>query len=117
MILKSVTRTLPVRVTHEERHQLGIDLAGCINDIHDEEDRQVSIKAQMKATMAELEGRKSQLASVVSSGVRYMDILCEHDADFIAGRLSIVRTDTGEVLETRNLTDEERQRELPLAGG
>ena len=117
MIIKTLTRNLPVRVTHDERHQLGIDLAGCINDIASEENRQVSLKAQMKASMAELEGRRGLLASIVSSGVRYSDILCEHHADFLRGTLNVIRTDTGEILETRQLTDEERQRELPLDGG
>lgn len=116
MKIKTFVRTLPHTLTHEERFQAALDLAETINAISNKKSEQDFERQQMKATMTDLEGQREGLASVVASGIRYKETTCETHLDFENGVYYEVRLDTGELLVSRPLSDDERQRELPMEG-
>lgn len=113
MILKTETRFLPCKLTDEEWAQRASECATTTNDCETEEARQASVKAELKARMSELESKRKQLAEIVQRREEFRDVEVQHIGDATL-RVQIIRTDTGEVLGTRAMTEQERQEALPL---
>lgn len=114
VLLKSLTRNLPCRLTDDELRQRGDSLAEVVQELHAEDDRQADVKAQMKARLTELEAKQTRYAIVISRREEYRDVECDLFADTVRGTVDIVRRDTGDTIETRPITEDERQRALPL---
>lgn len=112
--LKKVTRNLPCRLTEGELLARADDLSVVVQETTAEEGRQTDVKAQMKARLTELDARKTRLAITIGRKEEYRDVEVEHLADLQAGTVSVIRTDTGESIETRPMTEQERQTSLPL---
>jgi hypothetical protein len=112
--IDSFTKSLPVRLTLDEVLQKSADLAGTVQDYATEESRQADIKAQLRAKLTELDAKRTQLAIVVARKEEYRDVRCEVVADVETLLANITRTDTGEIVQSRPLTDSERQKALPL---
>lgn len=112
--LKEVTRSLPCRLTDSELLTKADELSVVVQEVSAEEDRQTDVKAQMKAKLTELDARKTRLAITIGRKEEYRDVRCEVQADAQAGTVTVIRMDTGEALETRPMTEDERQRALPL---
>lgn len=108
------TRSLPVKLTQEELLKVGGELAQTVQDIASEEDRATSLKSSIKARMAELEGRRTVLAIKVARQEEYRDVRVEKHFDGQRGIVQEIRTDSGEVIATRQMTDSERQMSLPV---
>lgn len=114
-IHRTVVRSLPCRLTDEELLKKGADLATAVQDIATEEGRQVDLKATMKAKLAEIEARRTQLAIAVSRKEEHRDVEVDIYHDYQRAVVEDVRRDTGEVVSRRVMQDEERQRGLPLS--
>jgi hypothetical protein len=113
-LVKTVTRSLPVHLTDLDLLRVGQELASTVQDIVVEEARQVDVKAQMKARMTELNARRERLAISVSRKEEHQDVDVDVFYDYQRGIAEMVRRDTGEAIERRRLSDEERQRPLPM---
>ena len=111
---KRKTEFLACALTEDELRGYGVDLALCVQDVAAETDRQADIRAQMKARMAELEARQSQLAIKISRREEHRDVDVEIEYDYDGGCVRAVRTDTGEQLWDRVMQDHERQPALPV---
>lgn len=114
VVLKEVTRSLPCRLTDPELLTKADELSVVVQEVSAEEDRQTDVKAQMKAKLTELDARKTRLAITIGRKEEYRDVRCELQADVQAGTVTVIRTDTGESLETRPMTEDEKQKSLPL---
>lgn len=111
---RTVVRSLPVRLTEEELLKKGSELAATVQDIASEESRQQDIKSQLKAKLAELEARRSNLAITVSRKEEHRDVEVDIFHDYQRGVVEDVRRDTGETISRRVMNEEERQRALPM---
>jgi hypothetical protein len=111
---RTTTRNLPVKLTDEELLKVGRELAGTTQDIATEEKRQADVKAGMKARLAELDARRTQLAMNISRREQDRDVRVDVYMDFQRGIVQEIREDTGETVHTRQMTDTERQAELPI---
>jgi hypothetical protein len=111
---RTVVRSLPVRLTDEELLKKGQELAATVQDIAAEESRQVDIKTQLKAKLAELDARRSGLAVTVSRKEEHRDVEVDIFYDYQRGVVEDIRRDTGEVLTTRVMQESERQQKLPV---
>lgn len=54
------------------------------------------------------------LAQEYRQGFRWADVECVHDKDLRAGKMVTTRLDTGEVVASRDLTNEEKQADLDI---
>jgi len=110
-VLKEENRLLPVQLTETEVRNAANDLANICQEIDTEISRQKFIKDQLKARITELEARRSGLALKVTRKEedREVSVVVEMDGD---GKVTGVRTDTGEIIEKRDATALERQ--LPM---
>ena len=85
-----------------------------MQDIAGEADRQADIKAQMKARLMELTAKQTVLAPSRSAGSEeHRDVEVTIATCYDDGVEIRTRTDTGEVISTRALRDDERQPRLP----
>jgi len=112
-LLRSETRNLPCKLTEMQLRDKADELATTVQAIEGEKARQDSVKAELKATMTELESRQSRLAQVVSRREEYRDVRVAvelHENDIVKE----TREDTGEVLQIRPARDTERQQALPF---
>lgn len=113
-IHRTVVRSLPCVLTDEELLKKGGDLATAVQDIGTEENRQVDMKASMKAKLAEIEARRTQLAIAVSRKEEHRDVEVDIWHDYQRAVVQEIRRDTGEILGTRVMSDSERQQHLPM---
>lgn len=113
-IHRTVVRSLPCTLTDEELLKKGGELATAVQDIATEEGRQADIKASMKAKLAEIEARRTQLAIAVSRKEEHRDVEVEIWHDYQRTVVQEIRRDTGEIMSTRVMSDAERQQHLPM---
>lgn len=112
--LKRVMRNLPCRLTEPELLDRADQLSVVVQETNAEEGRQTDVKAQMKAKLTELDARKTRLAITIGRKEEYRDVEVELMADIQAGTVTTYRMDTSEALETRPMSEQERQTALPL---
>lgn len=109
---KRVVRNLPVRLKDSELLEFGKRLAQTSTDIHNEEERQSQVKAELKAKLGSFETERTRLAGIVASGRENRDVSCDMVFDYSRLIVEVVRLDTKEVVETRRMTEAEQQRNL-----
>ena len=111
--LKSYVRLMPCKLKDTELLRYGGELGEVIQDIAAEEDNQLGLRQEMKARLAVLEARRTDLATKITRKEELRDVEIQTERDYTAGTYSEIRTDTGEVIKERPLTPEERQEKLP----
>lgn len=112
--LRRVIRSLPCRLSETELLARADELSVVVQETSAEESRQTDVKTQMKARLTELDARKTRLAITIGRKEEFRDVEVELMADVQAGTVTVIRQDTGESLETRPMSDAERQTTLPL---
>lgn len=113
-IHRTVVRSLACVLRDEELLKKGGDLATAVQDIATEENRQADIKASMKARLAEIEARRTQLAIAVSRKEEHRDVEVDIWHDYQRLVVQEIRRDTGEITGTRVMSESERQQNLPM---
>ena len=108
------TKSLKVELGPGEIAKRAIAMAGQhaeLARVANEKDETVK---HFKATMAGIEAEIAELAVAVNSGFVYAPVECEEFEDWDGKRVVQVRSDTGEQIWERPMTEEERQRPLEL---
>jgi len=106
------TRRLLCTLAPEELQRAGARLAEVCEDISNEETSQKKVKSQLKAKLEGLKEKREDLATTVRRRADYKDVPVEVWFDYRTATVEEVRTDTGEVLATRAMSDGERQTKL-----
>lgn len=111
---------LPVKLTDEELMEKAKAAASLMMEVSKDQNELASIserfKDSKKSLTEDIESnirKASALSSIVDSGEERRDVDCEVLFDYDAGTVTVTRKDTDEVIETRNMTDDESQ-ELPM---
>ena len=106
------TKRLPVQLTPEERQERGDALANSVQQT-------AALGEEKKAQDAEINGKiklskevTRKLSQIITTGTEDRDVECDVVKDFKAGTVTTFRSDTGEQVDQRTLTAEERQEEL-----
>lgn len=114
-LISEEVRRIPVNLTDKELLEKGDELADVLRKIECEETHTELIKADIKARMAALEAQRSNVVMLITNKQELRDVRCSIVVDRKnKGMVKIVRNDTGEVVGTREITGDERQRSLPL---
>lgn len=113
--LSTITRKLPVPLTAAEYAERSDELARTCEDIMAEEQRASDVKAELKARMAQLAGRRAELTVIVRRKEEQRDVRCV--LCYVEGRkgpdVATIRTDSAEEIGRRPMTDDEKQMYLP----
>lgn len=107
--VENVTEELTVELTQEEWEQRVQDFARAQRNTESTKDRKKSVMAELNSTLKIAELREDQLAGIVTSKREQRDVTVEITSDYEAGKVIKKRTDTGEVINTRDMTTMERQ--------
>jgi hypothetical protein len=113
-LLKTFSKLLACKLTDDELLRYGGELGSVIQDIAEEEDRQASLKQELKARLAGLEAKRTELATKLVRREELRDVEVQPERNYSASRYYEVRLDTGEVIRERPLSAEERQMGLEI---
>lgn len=102
-------RSLTVKLTTEEQLQRGNELAAKIEEMQNIEMSAEEARGNFKAELKRVEGEISRLKRTVLDGKEQRTVRCEWQLNFDHGIAELIRLDTFEVVQSRPLTDEERQ--------
>jgi hypothetical protein len=108
-LLKTFSKLLACKLTDEELLRYGGELGSVIQDIAEEEDRQASLKQELKARLAGLEAKRTELATKLVRREELRDVEVQPERNYDANRYYEIRMDTGEIIKERPLSAEERQ--------
>lgn len=110
--VKRVSDSLPCRLTDEERLDFADSLAEANQAVEAAENAKKSAMKQHNYEIQLAQTRRDKLANIVASKTEYRDVTVEERWDWKADKYTRTRTDTGEVVTERRLTDDERQLEF-----
>lgn len=106
---KTGVREVRFHLTPEELADRAQRLAAACNGITELDERHADIRAGLKAERKEAVAEWRRLTRVVSEGAEWREVAVEERPDYSRRCVDIVRMDTGEILESRAMTDDERQ--------
>jgi hypothetical protein len=109
-----ITRKLPVKLTREEIHHRGKRLAVLEAEITDLEFEKKEAAGNFKSL---IEGRKTEVGRrtrEINEEQEYRQVEIIEQKDWDTREVLTIRKDTGEVVEARPMTPEERQRPIPF---
>ena len=106
------TKKLPVMLTEDEMRERGEALAESVETT-------AALTEEKKANDAEINGKiktskeiTRKLSRIIASKTEDREVECEITKDFERGVVTLHRCDTGEVVETRPMTPDERQEQM-----
>ena len=109
------TRLLVCDLTEDEISERAKQLAVSKGEMEQHQLHAKEIKADLKKKGEQLRAQISQLARACREGKEEREIVCEllYDEDELT--VDVVRVDTGQVVSSRPMTDDERQTLIPGA--
>lgn len=107
-----IKRTLPVKLTEEERLQRADGLANALQQVQDRKIEKRAVVREADRLIAEAEQEAVELRDAVATGREYQEVIVHKVYDYEKATVTEVRTDTGETIKSRGMTDEERQAKL-----
>jgi len=107
-----ITRVLPVKLTEEERLQRADGLANALQQVSDRKVEKRRVTKEADKQIAEAEQEAVELRDAVATGREYQEVIVHRVLDYDKATVTEHRTDTGETIRSRAMTDEERQSKL-----
>lgn len=118
------TRSLPVRLNHDELRHRQRELIDKMKEIDKFELDEAQRKKEAKEDLESLIAQRDRLREVLDSEQEYREIVIEERPDYARRVVSIVRTDLGEEVDVRAMKESEMQidafsgrKVIPMAGG
>lgn len=110
--VKRVSDSLPCALTDDERLEFADSLADATQAVETAENARSAALKQHNYEIGIAKARRDRLANIVASKTEYREVTVEEVWDWKSDRYTRTRTDTGEILLERRLTDDERQMEM-----
>jgi hypothetical protein len=107
-------KPLPVKLTDEELRAKGDEIANQVIELIENEDDKKNCAADYTRRIKAIRQKIAALSGEVSSGTELRDVRCEERPDYEANLMLTFRLDTGEIIERRVLTHDERQQKMVL---
>lgn len=111
---KEIVKLLKCDLTEAELLQQGAVMAEAQQNGALAEQEFDSVKQQFKSKIEEQAMIAGRAGNLIRSKAEYRQVKCERILDFDKGSVREKRLDTDQPIETREMTDEERQMGLPL---
>jgi hypothetical protein len=107
-----IEQTLKVKLTDDELLKYGDDLAKLTDEMKDIEDAKKEAASNFKAKLDVIEGEIHRVSAKIRDKQELRLVKCVEQSDSETKRVNTVRSDTGEIVSWRNMTQEEMQRKL-----
>jgi hypothetical protein len=105
-----------VKLTAEEWAERAEGMAAAFAKMEELDEKLKLKKAEHKAKYEVLQEKHKDLAKQVRTREEYRSVEVEIRADWTLGKIETYRMDTGECIRSREMTPQERQRDLSLVG-
>lgn len=105
---------LGCELTREEQLQKGTEMALLLQRLEETESEAKSVADGYKRDIKKLERTIGDRAEEVRTGIEHRLVECTERGRFREGLVDVIRTDTGEVVRTRPMTEAEKQQPLPF---
>ena len=109
------TRSLPCVLTEPELLERGNRVADVLRDLEDLDEKRKQAAADFKGRIDVLDATARQLGKEIRTKTEYRMVEVVRETDYRRNVAEVVRSDTGEVIESRPLTPAERQMEIQPA--
>jgi hypothetical protein len=109
-----IKKSLPVTLTEMELLQKAKELAKLQQDKTSAEEQAKSAAATFKDKIAGAQSNINILSRDISNGYEYRDVDCYWEMDYKTRKKNLIRTDTGEVVKTEEISASEMQKEMDL---
>lgn len=103
------TKRLPVKLEDDDLLTRGRQLVENMRKTAQAEEAREVENKKRKGDIALLEEATALISAIISTGMEERDVDCEVRKDFIHGKVTTVRLDTGEVVDERVMSADERQ--------
>jgi len=103
---------MPCKITDKERLEFADALAEASHAVDNAEAAKATALKQFTYEINLAKTRRDKLANIVASRTEYRDVVVEERWDYGTDKYTRTRTDTGEVVFERRLSDDERQLEM-----
>lgn len=111
----TISKSLLCKLTDEQRKDFGIKLATTLEEVQRVEEEKKRNVDHYKDRIGGLQATADELRRKVSTGQEWRDVECTVEFDDpTPGFKSVVRIDNGEVVETKAMTDADKQFVLDL---
>lgn len=107
-------KTLKCVLTEAELLTAARAMADAQSKVADLEDELDQFKAQNKGKLTAEESIASAKGSIIRCGYEFREVDCDIVSDHKTGMVTTMRNDTHEVIESREMTEAEKQQRLPL---
>jgi hypothetical protein len=107
-------RELPVVATLSDLAQLGQQLAATVDEVTTVKTFRRESNAQFREQLTSLEAQQKKLSECMKSGRKLEPVTCQ---EYMRkdNLIEVVRLDTGEIVETRQATSDDLQKEIDVA--
>ena len=112
--METIKRQLLYKFTGSELKKISQEMAYTVGELDAVEQEKKDTAAAFKDRMEVLSNKIKDAAHKINSGQEQRLIDCEVVKNFDLNVVRVYRLDTGEIVEERAMTTEERQRELDL---
>lgn len=112
-VIEKGRQMLKCEFTREELEEFAGQMARAVAEQEAASADLESVKTQIKYRITEASGTITSSAEKIRSGYEYRPVDVTTTKDFIDGTVTAARHDTGEVILSRKMTDEERQIAFP----
>lgn len=107
-------RQLKHVLTADENADLGQQLSRAIRGQQETLDEKAEVMAEFSQRVKAGTARINELANALNQGYHMREVYCQRIIDFTAGKVRIKRIDTGDIVEEREMRDDERQMVLEV---
>lgn len=107
-------RRLPVAISDKTKIEYGKELAIGFERVDNLEEQRKATNANFKSQIEGIVVAMRPIRSALKTGVEYEDVECDEQIDLDNNEVAIIRCDTNEVIDTRPITDADRQEGLPM---
>lgn len=107
-----ITDTLPCQLTDEEVLKFAGELANANKEVDNAIDEKKFLTQQASAKVKRAEAHRDEITAIVASRTEWREVTVHKLHDYVNGKVIETRTDTGEVIRSRDMSDDERQASL-----
>lgn len=108
------TENLKCILTDEEKQNLGSVMAEAVARINEAEAELKSFQTQIKSRIAADEATMITCSEKIRTGHEFRRVDCREEKDYKAGKVRVYRLDTFDIVKSRDMEPEERQKDLPI---
>jgi len=111
---EKLEKYLPCKLTEKELMDCARELAKLNQDLSATEDRKKNVMADIQAQIKGLEADINIDARKISTGEEHRPVPCIWERNFTRGLSRLIRQDTKEIIDQKEISQQERQDKLDL---